>query len=146
MEQGDDTRHPRRCACHCGAVTFAAWLPRILTGARCTCSICAMKGAVMVGVPLDRLEVTGGKELLSCYRFNTLTAKHYFCSRCGIHCFHQRRSDLGQYAVNAACIEGVSPYFDFPEIPVGDGQKHSADHNGKWRRAGVLRFEADRAD
>lgn len=143
MADDDSPRAPRRCACHCGAVTFTAWLPEQLEGVRCTCSICSMKGAVMVGLPLDRLEVTGGEDALSCYRYNTLTARHYFCAHCGIHCFHQRRSDPDQYAVNAACIEGVSPYYDFPEVVVSDGRNHFADNGGRRRRAGVLRFEPD---
>src|SRR3712207_6258246 len=108
----------REGGCHCGAVRFAVRLVGPLRGARCDCSICSMKGAVMVGVPANALEVTKGREHLSCYRFNTGVAEHWFCSRCGIHCFHQRRSDPTQYGVNAACLDGVSPYYDFPEVPV----------------------------
>lgn len=96
----------------------------------------------MVGVPLSGLQVTEGEDLLACYRFNTRAAKHYFCSRCGIHCFHQRRAQPDQYAVNAACIEGVDVYADFAEIPVIDGRRHPNDHDGTWRRAGTLRFES----
>jgi len=139
-------RNEHRCACHCGSVTFTAWLPDDIDGIRCNCSICAMKGAVMVGLPADRLEVTGGDEALSCYQFHTKVAKHYFCSRCGIHCFHQRRSDASQFAVNAACIEGISPYEDFPEVPVSNGRDHAFDNGGHWRRAGVLRFIRDGGD
>ena len=130
-----------RANCHCGSVRFKVWLPEALRGGRCTCSICAMKGAVMIGVPLDAIEVTAGEDSLTCYRFNTGEARHYFCSVCGIHCFHQRRSFPDQYAVNAACIEGVSPY-DFAEVTVIDGINHPNDTDGTWRIAGTLRFEA----
>jgi hypothetical protein len=99
-----------------------------------------MKGAVMVYVKLSAFTVTEGDDALSCYRFNTGEAKHYFCSHCGIHCFHQTRADPDKYAVNAACLEGVSP-FDFPELRVNDGVHHQKDHGGAVRLAGMLRFE-----
>ena len=131
----------RNGACHCDAVKFTAEFPSgELVGSRCNCSICAIKGAVMVAVPLAALTVTEGEDLLSCYRFNTRVARHYFCSKCGIHCFHQTRSEPDKYAINAACFEGVSPY-DFREIPVGDGIHHALDHGGVRRQAGWLRYE-----
>jgi hypothetical protein len=138
----NDDPAPRPAACHCGAVRFTVKLASALRGVRCDCSICSMKGAVMLGVPLEAVEVVEGHEHLACYHFNTKVAKHWFCSRCGIHCFHQRRSDPTQYGVNAACLEGVSPYYDFPELPVVDGVHHPTD-GGRPRRAGILRFEAN---
>ena len=63
--------HQRAGSCHCGAVKFAVMLPLELRGSRCDCSICAMKGAVTVGAPLDGLTVFEGKELLTLYQFNT---------------------------------------------------------------------------
>lgn len=130
----------RQCRCHCGAVRFEAELPRELQASRCNCSICAMKGAAMVYLSVEKLRVTEGEETLACYRFNTMVAQHHFCSHCGIHCFHQARSNPEAYAVNAACIEGVHPYEDFPEIAVYDGVRHSKDHGGAKRQAGILRF------
>jgi len=133
----------RRGSCHCGAVTFEATFPdERLIGSRCNCSICAMKGAVMVYLPVEAVRVTGGQDLLSCYQFNTMAAKHHFCSRCGIHLFHQARSDPDKYAINASTLEGVRPYEEFPEVPVFDGQRHSHDNDGVRRQAGVMRFEA----
>lgn len=129
----------RKGSCHCGAIRFEAKLPSELSGSRCNCSICAIKGAVMVYVPLEDLTVTQGDDMLGCYQFNTKVARHYFCKNCGIHCFHQARSDPDKYAINAACLEGVSPY-DFLEVPVNDGVHHQLDH-GVRRQAGILRFE-----
>ena len=134
----------REGRCHCGTVRFTAKLPAVLKAGRCTCSICAMKGSVMVGVALDGLTITSGEDHLTCYRFNTGAAKHFFCSTCGIHCFHQRRSAPDQYAINAACLEGVSP-FDFAEIVVTDGINHPNDNAGNWRIAGILRFNPRRS-
>jgi hypothetical protein len=128
-------------ACHCGGVRFHVRLiDGLRTARRCTCSICRMRGAVAVSAQLDGLTVLQGEDLLTTYQFNTRTAKHYFCSRCGIYTHHQRRSRPDQYGVNVACLAGVSP-FDFAEVPVSDGVRHpSDDPQGLPRPAGVLRF------
>jgi len=68
-------------------------------------------------------------------------AKHHFCRNCGIHCFHQARSDPGMLAINAATLDGVRPYEDFAEVAVADGQRHSRDNAGVRYQAGILRFE-----
>jgi hypothetical protein len=69
---------------------------------------------------------------------------HYFCSRCGIYTHHQRRSNPNQYGINAACLEGISP-FDFAEVVVLDGVQHPSDAGGRSapRIAGVLTFVAN---
>ena len=92
-------------ACHCGAVRFTVMLPPDPRGARCDCSICAIKGAVTVGAPLDGLEVTEGNDLLTLYQFNTGTAKHFFCATCGIKPFYVPRSHPDGFSVNARCID-----------------------------------------
>jgi hypothetical protein len=131
----------RSGGCHCGTVRFEAVLPQVLTPSRCNCSICAKKGTAAVYVPLADLTVTSGKDALSCYRFNTQVAQHWFCSHCGIHCFHQARSDPNLYAISAACLDGVAVYEDFAAVPVNDGVRHVLDNGGVRRTAGVLRFE-----
>ena len=100
-----------------------------------------MRGAVAVSAAVADFRLLEGEALLTVYRFNTGSAQHYFCSRCGIYTHHQRRSNPDQYGVNAACLEGVSP-FDFAEVPVSDGISHPKDNPGDSgsRRAGVLRF------
>lgn len=131
-----------RAACHCRSVQLQVTLADGLkTARRCTCSFCRMRGAVAVSADLGGVVVLSGEEFLSEYRFNTQTAKHYFCSRCGIYTHHQRRSNPRQYGVNVACIEGVSP-FDFAEVPVNDGVNHPSDRGpgAAPRLAGVLRF------
>ena len=85
-----------------------------------------MRGAISVSVALDGLKVTKGVELLALYQFNTMTAKHYFCSRCGIYTHHRRRSNPDQYGVNLACLEGVNPY-DLKDVPIFDGINHPSD-------------------
>lgn len=129
-------------ACHCGAVRFHVKLADGLRSARrCTCSYCRMRGAIAVSANLDEITIVSGKEALTLYQFNTNTAKHYFCSVCGIYTHHQRRSNPNQYGVNVACLEGISP-FDFPSVIVNDGVSHPSDGviPGKSDRAGVLKF------
>jgi hypothetical protein len=129
----------RAGSCHCGGVRFTVRLPAEPRVRRCNCTICSMKGVVMLDVPLADLTIDDGEELLTLYTFNTGEAKHRFCSRCGIHPFHQTRSDPDKFGINAACIEGMSPY-DWAEVPVFDGQNHPGD-TGESRYAGVMRFE-----
>jgi hypothetical protein len=130
-------------ACHCGAVRFHVRLRDGLHSARrCTCSYCRMRGAVAVTAELGDLDILSGQDKLTLYQFNTGTAKHYFCSVCGIYTHHQRRSNPNEFGVNAACLQGVSP-FDFAEIVVTDGINHPSDGGRKGSGiAGVLKFVA----
>ena len=133
---------PMQAACHCGAVRFEVTLSDGLsTARRCTCSFCRMRGAVAVSAELGGLRFISGEDKLTRYSFNTGTAQHFFCSVCGIYTHHQRRSNPRQFGVNAACLEGVSP-FDFTEIAVLDGVAHPSDAPAGTpaRKAGVLRF------
>jgi hypothetical protein len=134
----------RHAACHCGTVRFTLRLADGLRSVRrCNCSYCRMRGAVAVSANLADIEVLQGREALTLYRFNTGEARHYFCARCGIYTFHQRRSVPHQYGVNVACIEGMSP-FDFAEVPVLEGRSHPKDRpDGKSRIAGWLRYRAN---
>ena len=127
-------------ACHCGTVRFHVRLTDGLnTAHRCTCSYCRMRGAIAVSTELDGIDITAGEDALTLYQFNTRSAKHYFCSKCGIYTHHQRRSSPRQYGVNAACLAGVSP-FDFESVPVMDGVSHPSDNGGVTRIAGTLIF------
>lgn len=116
-----------RLTCHCGAVEIALDLPDgVVDPRRCDCSYCRRRGTIVASVPLSALHVVKGAALLSVYQFNTLTAKHYFCSQCGIHTHHQRRSNPDQYGYNVGCLEGVNP-FDIADVPTNDGIHHPAD-------------------
>ncbi len=113
--------------CHCGAVRLRLTLPNgIENPRRCDCSMCRRRGAVVASVVLANLEVVEGEDMLGVYQFNTKTAKHYFCTRCGIYTHHQRRSNPKEYGYNVGCLEGVNP-FDLGEVPVFDGVNHPAD-------------------
>jgi len=114
-------------SCHCGAVRLELTLPNGLEEPRrCNCSICSKRGAIAASVKLDGLKVVQGREYLRLYQFNTMTAKHYFCSICGIYTHHQRRSNPQEYGFNVACLDGVNA-FELEDVPVSDGINHSRD-------------------
>ncbi len=128
--------------CHCGAVRFRVSLAEPLSSARrCDCSFCRMRGAVVATARVGELEILQGADRLTLYRFNTGTARHHFCSVCGIYTHHRRRSNPSELGVNVACLDGVSP-FDFDCVEVLDGVRHPADDPGNRDGiAGVLRYE-----
>lgn len=124
--------------CHCGRVRFrvTADLSRVT---ECNCSVCAKKGFLHLIVPPEQFNLLQGKDALTTYRFNTGTAQHYFCSKCGIYTYHRRRSNPNQYGVNVACLKDVSP-FDFEDVPVIDGINHPSDQGRGYEIVGHLRF------
>jgi hypothetical protein len=99
-----------------------------------------MRGAVAVSADLGIMDILSGAEALSLYTFNTGTAKHFFCSKCGIYTHHQRRSNPNQFGVNVACLSGLSP-FDFEDVVVYDGANYPENaYSAKARVAGHLKF------
>lgn len=122
-----DVRPLHKGQCHCGSVKFTVRLENgLIEPRRCNCSMCRRRGAVVASARLEDLTIDEGEEVLSLYQFNTHTARHYFCSRCGIYTHHQRRSNPGLYAFNIACLEGVDPLV-LKYVPVLDGEDHPSD-------------------
>ena len=122
-----DVKPRHKGQCHCGSIKFTVNLEQgLVEPRRCNCSMCKRRGAVVASVELKDFIIHKGKELLSLYQFNTQTAKHYFCSKCGIYTHHQRRSNPALYAFNIACLEGVDP-FVLSKVPVLDGEDHPSD-------------------
>ncbi|MEI2432808.1 GFA family protein [Lysobacter yananisis] len=116
-----------RATCHCGAVELELRLPHgIVDPQRCDCSLCRRRGAIVATVPLPDLRVVRGHAALRLYQFHTRTAKHYFCSVCGVYTHHQRRSDPNEYGVNVGCLQSVDPLWLDP-VPVSDGVHHPSD-------------------
>lgn len=100
-------------SCHCGGVRFTiAHAPDEVT--TCDCSLCVKRNAVMVKVPAAALRIEAGEELLATYQWNTMRAKHHFCTRCGIYVFHRKRAAPDHYGVNLFCLDG----FDASALPV----------------------------
>ena len=91
-----------RGGCHCGAVRFEAEAELKLATA-CNCSICTKKGIIHHRVKAFRL--TSGESLLTLYQFGEMKAKHWFCSRCGIHPFSNPRAAPDQTSINLRCLD-----------------------------------------
>jgi len=118
---------PTKLTCHCGAVELRVHLSNGLdTARRCDCSFCRRRGAAVVSVPLDGLEIVRGKDKLTLYQFNTNTAQHYFCSVCGNYTHHKRRSNPNEYGVNMGALDGVNPAEHEP-MRWEDGVNHPSD-------------------
>ncbi|MEP7096671.1 MAG: GFA family protein [Dokdonella sp.] len=130
-EVGGVQIQPKHLAsCHCGAVELELDLPDgIVNPRRCDCSICKRKGAIVASVSSSGIRILKGAEHLKLYQFNTHTAKHYFCSNCGVYTHHRRRSNPSQYGYNVGCLEGINP-FAIPNVATNDGINHPADRRG----------------
>ena len=94
-----------RGGCHCGRVRFEVDAPADLVIDDCNCSMCKRTGYQHLIVPANRFRLLQGQEALSSYVFNTRTAKHLFCSVCGIKPFYVPRSHPDGFSVNARCID-----------------------------------------
>lgn len=115
--------------CHCKAVEFSIPASTDFSGAaRCDCSFCRRRWAPNASVPFDALKVEKGQDYLSHYSWNTGTAHHYFCKKCGIYTFHQRRSDPNFYGVNVTCFDHINMR-DFANAEITDGIQHPSDHH-----------------
>ncbi len=94
--------------CHCGAVELSVDFPEgFPEPINCDCSICKRRGVEVLPTALENVRVTKGADMLTLYQFNTFTAKHYFCSVCGIYTHHQRRANPEQFSINTGCIDNL---------------------------------------
>jgi hypothetical protein len=124
---GVKIQRKHKATCHCGSVEIELDLPDgLIDIRRCDCSMCRRRSAITASVPLSGIDILKGEDVLNMYQFNTKTAKHFFCSNCGIYTHHQRRSNPAQYGFNVACLEGVNP-LKIEGIPTYDGVNHPAD-------------------
>ena len=100
-----DAMNWKKGGCHCGEIAFEVLASDDLDVLECNCSICAKSGFLHLIVPKERFRLLKGEDALTLYRFNTGTAKHMFCSSCGIKSFYVPRSHPNGYSVNARCLE-----------------------------------------
>ncbi len=91
--------------CHCGAVRFRVTV-RDHRALDCNCSVCAKKGLLHLIVDEGAFELVQGQDALSTYTFGTHTAKHLFCSTCGVQAFYRPRSHPDCWDVNPRCLDG----------------------------------------
>src|SRR5262245_254456 len=120
-----------RASCHCGKVRFSFESEPITKGARCNCSICVRKGAVMSDryyVPESFLEMEG-EPSLGVYEFGDKSVGHCFCTTCGISPFavvtsiperYDGPTKPGDRRLNLGCVHDLDVFR--LEIRVIDGR------------------------
>jgi hypothetical protein len=91
--------------CHCGRVRFEVIAPALIDVSECNCSMCSKSGYLHLIVPANRFKLLSGEDVLTTYSFNTHTAKHRFCSICGIKSFYIPRSHPDGFSINARCLD-----------------------------------------
>jgi hypothetical protein len=94
----------KKGGCHCGAVRFEVLAADEIEVQACNCSICHLTGYLHLIVPRSRFRLLEGHDRLTTYAFNTETAKHTFCSVCGIKSFYVPRSHPEGFSVNFRCL------------------------------------------
>jgi centromere protein V len=95
--------------CHCGKVRFEVRVPAKPEVLECNCSICSKAGFLHLIVSKRNFKLLSGGDVLTAYTFNTGTAKHLFCSVCGVKSFYVPRSHPDGYSVNVRCLDEPIP-------------------------------------
>ena len=118
----------KKLKCHCGNVEAEVNIPEngIEKIMRCNCSICKKKGYVIGVLGENDFKLVKGEDSLKLYQFYTNTAKHYFCTNCGIHTHNRPRINPKIYGINVACIDDID-VFKFKDVAVNDGRNHPLD-------------------
>jgi hypothetical protein len=94
-----------RGGCHCGRVRFEVDAPAAIEAVDCNCSMCRRSGYLHLIVEADRFRLLTGADALTEYRFNTGTARHLFCSVCGVKSFYVPRSHPDGWSINVRCLD-----------------------------------------
>ncbi|MEP7042816.1 MAG: GFA family protein [Dokdonella sp.] len=94
--------------CHCRRVRFEVDAPAVIEALDCNCSICRMSGFLHLIVPATRFRLLEGAQQLREYTFNTGSAKHRFCTHCGIKSFYIPRSHPHGIDVNVRCLDAAT--------------------------------------
>ena len=103
--------------CHCGSVAFFINCSNTVDIWKCNCTICSISDYRHLFIQHADFTLTQGNGLLTSYQFGSKSAKHLFCSVCGIKSFYQPRSHPGSYSVNLNCVSNppivkTVKYFD----------------------------------
>ena len=99
-----------RGRCHCGRVRFSFRSPEIKTGARCNCSLCVRRGAVLSSRYIPRVDFTphGNLSDLTVYLWNERVLSNYFCRTCGVFTYIGDGEDAKDGSrVNLGCVEDL---------------------------------------
>jgi hypothetical protein len=97
---------PIKGSCHCGQTQFE--VNEAPTGVtRCTCSLCAKRGALWAYYTPAQFRLTSAPENVATYLWGSRTVKHHFCASCG----------CGTYSESPDWSTG-KPDFDNPKVGV----------------------------
>lgn len=95
--------------CHCGAVKFELLAPAHLKVIDCNCSVCRKKQNRHFIISSRDFNLLTGQDFLTTYTFNTNTAQHKFCKKCGVQSFYHPRSNPDGVAVMPHCLDSPRP-------------------------------------
>ena len=119
--------------CLCGRVRFEVLAPAQLEVGDCNCSMCAKTGYLHLMVQKEHFRLLAGEDALTNYQFNTGTAKHLFCSHCGIKSFYVPRSHPDGFSVNVRCLdEGTVEGMTIEKIDGRNWEQHYPAGRGKY--------------
>lgn len=108
-------------SCHCGSTRFElSEAPAGVT--RCTCSLCAKRGALWAYYTPAQFRLTSAVERVATYQWGSRTVKHHFCADCGCGTYSESPDwstgkpdfDNPRVAVNARLLDNV----DLDAVPV----------------------------
>ena len=67
--------------------------------------MCSKAGYLHLLLRAEHFKLLSGQDVLTAYTFNTGTARHLFCSVCGIKSFYVPRSHPDGFSINARCLD-----------------------------------------
>lgn len=91
-------------SCHCQAIRLR-FRVREWKAVDCNCSICRKKAYIHYFALPEDVEFLTGVEAITTYRFQTGTARHTFCSICGVAPYYYARSHPGHIDINLRCLD-----------------------------------------
>ena len=93
-----------------------------------------MTGFLHLIVPASRFRLLSGDDDLVDYRFNTGTARHRFCRRCGVKSFYVPRSHPDGFSINGRCLDAgtverflITPFDDHDREAASAAIAHLSD-------------------
>jgi hypothetical protein len=116
--------------CHCGRVRFSFRCEEIRTGARCDCSLCVRRGAVLSSKYIPAADFTPHADPadLGVYLWNERVLNNHYCRHCGIFVYiADGEGGKDGYRVNLGCVEGLDTFaleirrIDGRSVPLVEG-------------------------
>lgn len=99
--------------CHCGRVRFSFRSGEIRSGARCDCSLCVRRGAVLSSSYIPAADFTphANPDDLGVYLWNERVLGNVYCKHCGIFVYiADGEGARDGYRVNLGCVEGLDTF------------------------------------